>query len=147
MKFRNGFISNSSSASFVIYGFLMPENIENPFTFVMNNFFNVSKEKLKEQMLKNSYWKNEINTSDGMEEYCRDIFYDYESDDFDIIYGEGTPDDGIIIGKKIFYGDASLDMHDIEYDIEELNEIVQPLKNKIEDNNIPVKIYAGTINC
>lgn len=118
MKIRNGFVSNSSSSSFVIYGVKIEDkSVED----IVKQFY--SEEELKE-FGEDDYW---------------DLLYSRKLNDkigFDIL----TDDIECWVGKIISESDESY-MNDGEMSFEEIVEARDKLKEFFPD--LESKIYAG----
>lgn len=136
-KYRLGFVSNSSSSSFVVKGYLLPKD-------------NFDYHKMIEIMD-----KFEFDYGDNLEEdNIKDIFYNYFLDElrnkklfmsYEPEYGS-PDDDTIIIGKLL----AEIDSEDMYFDtmvldLEETPELKQ-IKEKMNINT-PIKIIFGTRIC
>jgi len=152
MKIRAGFVSNSSSASFVIVGFEVDASDSKE---VVKKIFDLSDEDIMEKM-KNSFYgekPEDIEDPDQIKEFCDELLYDLkdEKKNFDWLYGEGSvPDGKMIVGKLLSYirSDDYGDNIDgtSEFTIEELATTIQELKTKMESTE-PTKVYTGSMCC
>ncbi|KKM62757.1 hypothetical protein LCGC14_1518400 [marine sediment metagenome] len=153
MKFRTGFVSNSSSASFVIVGFTV-DYTSSP--EIVKNIFGLSDEDIMEKMRANNYYgkyPEKIKDPEEIKEFCDELLYDLnkEEKEFDCLFGEGSiPDGKIIVGKLLSYI-RSEDYGDnidgtSEFTIEELTTSIQELKTKMKTTE-PIKVYTGSMCC
>lgn len=136
-KYRLGFVSNSSSSSFVVKGYLLPKD-------------NFDYHKMTEIMD-----KFEFDYGDNLEEdNIKDIFYNYFLDElrdkelFMSYYTEdGSPDDDTIIIGKLLAETDSEDMYfnTMVLDLEDTPELKQ-IKEKMNIDT-PIKIIVGTRYC
>ncbi len=153
MKYRNGFVSNSSTSSFVICGFLVPgsENYnQNARKEVLEKLYGITKADVKNEMSKKKFWKDEVDDPEQVNEYFNEMFYEYkrEKNGISIVSGEGSPHKGIIVGEILYrsddddYGIASR-----EDDLGELIKKVLPIREKMGCTESKIKLYMGTLNC
>ena len=153
MKNRSGFVSNSSSCSFVVCGFLVPESsncgIEG-YRTVLEKAFGITEEKIIERMKENKYYKDGIDDPDAVKEFIYEVFSEYRDvdDGIGILDGEGIPGDGVLVGKIICYsGSEDSYMPSEEYDMEEIIEEIKPIREKMGCPEVPIKLYTGTKCC
>ena len=137
MKFRLGFVSNSSSSSFVVKGFLLPKEDfnHNKMIEIMDKF--------------------EFDYGDNLEEdNIKDIFYNYFLDElrdkkmFMSYYEEdGSPDDDtIIIGELL----ADIDNSEGYIPTTVIDTEPSPKLDSIKEKmgiDSPIKIIVGTRCC
>ena len=137
MKIRTGFVSNSSSSSFVVKGFLLPKEDfnHNKMIEIMDKF--------------------EFDYGDNLEEdNIKDIFYNYFLDElrdkkmFMSYYEEdGSPDDDtIIIGELLADIDSSEGYIPTTVIDAEPSLKLNKIKEKMNINS-PIKIIVGTRCC
>ncbi len=147
MKLRKGFVSNSSTCSFIICGYKVADEKNN--FLVVQKLLGKTKEEILVEMKACSYYKDKELSDNDIEDYCCDYLYEitFEKDGFDIEIGEGV--DGIIIGKRL--ADISSDDSDIpneEYELGEIQVILDVVKEKMGlSDGITPKIYMGSKCC
>lgn len=137
MKIRSGFVSNSSSSSFVVKGYLLPkDNFDyNKMIEIMDKFEFDYGEDLDEDTIKDIfYWEFTDMLS------CKNIYIGTNTED-------GCPDDNtLMIGELL----AEVDDEGCYFDTMVLDlensPSLEDLKEKL-DINAPIKIIVGTRCC
>jgi len=141
MKIRQGFVSNSSSCSFIICGFKLPEEKSKE---TYKKITKKTDEEVLSDMRENSYYKDQKEIQDyDIEDYCNDILYEGISG-VDIEMGEGV--EGVVIGRKL----TTCDDYGIDqavWDIDELKNEAESIREKMGFEDYPIKIYCGTKCC
>ena len=151
MKIRNGFVSNSSSSSFVIVGTTLDRTEEN-FKILCEkycpedtNFEDFEEKKCCDRIIKSKEKfcptcgksvdeiETTINWSDVFNEYS------YDFDGLDVHQGEY--DDDIVIGKSM-----RLDLEGDEVEINDFIKQLQESKEFVEKMNLggKIKLHVGT---
>lgn len=147
MKIRSGFVSNSSSCSFIICGFKLSDNRDK--IEIVKKLTGKTEEDLILEMLETCYYRDKTIsdiTSDDMDDYCSELLYGGRIGVADIEMGEGV--DGIVIGKNISSFEPEVnDLHSAEIDIDELLEEVKCIRNTMGPIETPIRIYTGTKCC
>jgi len=131
MKIRSGFVSNSSSSSFILFGIKVEDK---EYKDLCESF--LPKECIDKYIEK--YYKDEDKEDI---EWC-DLWYDNQDEtELDVIrcgYGGET-----WIGKTLADGDDKLEMGDLSF--EEMNKMAEEIKKKLPDGEC--KLYYGTYGC
>ena len=147
MKYRNGFVSNSSSSSFVAVGF----TVSNKTTYkeMFNKLFNLDDDKIKQMMKKDSSLKKKEDIKD-IENFCYEnsyeIFEELKTKYTIISEDYGAPINFYIIGKYIAEGDEVGTLDEDSFSIVDLIKELTPLKEKINSKS-EIKVYVGTKSC
>jgi len=139
MKIRTGFVSNSSTSSFVICGYKIPE--ETPHQEIMQKLLGITENDIINKMKKEYHYKDKDINEEDIKDYCSEWLYDIRSgqNDIDILMGEGI--DGIIIGIMISSGDP---IEDNEISMTEIHKKLEKIENCFDVKDMPIKIFAGT---
>lgn len=137
MKIRSGFVSNSSSSSFVVKGYLLPkDNFDyNKMIEIMDKFEFDYGEDLDEDTIKDIfYWEFTDMLS------CKNIYIGTNTED-------GCPDDDtLMIGELLAEADDEGGYFDTMVLDLENSPSLEDLKEKL-DINTPIKIIVGTRCC
>lgn len=137
MKIRSGFVSNSSSSSFVLKGYLLPkDNFDyNKMIEIMNKFEFDYGEDLDEDTIKDIfYWEFTDMLS------SKNIYIGTNTED-------GCPDnDTLMIGELLAEADDEGGYFDTMVLDSENSPLLEDLKEKL-DINAPIKIIVGTRYC
>lgn len=137
MKIRSGFVSNSSSSSFVVKGYLLPkDNFDyNKMIEIMDKFEFDYGEDLDEDTIKDIfYWEFTDMLS------SKDIYIGTNTED-------GCPDDDtLMIGELLAEVDDEGGYFDTMVLDLENSPSLEDLKEKL-DINAPIKIIVGTRCC
>lgn len=130
MKIRTSFVSNSSSASFVLVGFELNEKFD--MAIFLENHFGVSKEEIDREMEKYGY--------------VDDLFWSklHDSDIMVMLNREmGSPrNNSTIIGKQLAVNIEDKIGTTLEINYEEIKEEVDDLRDRMEQDG-PIRIYIG----
>ena len=133
MKIRQGFVSNSSSSSFILVGIKLDDSL---------NTEELAKKYIKEEVI-TEYIGSDIDkyTGDDSDGWWNDLWYEcaYDGDFIDENLDFINDDDRSFLGKIL--ADDDDDLEDGEYSISELSKIADGFG--FED----CKIYFGTRQC
>ncbi len=150
MKIRSGFVSNSSSSSFVLFGVKIgTELTEDLMKEIMEAFdFDWEKEipKLQKQREKSSWYKDGDHKVDVDEVFCDTFRYGVmNKKGLDIISSsdDGAPDNTVYIGKSIHHSEE--DGTQI-IDFSELPDIIKDIQKRMKTKQ-KGEIIIGTRMC
>ena len=140
MKCRSGFVSNSSSSSFVIYGANIPEQ-ELSKTRFLKEVVGIQNPKVpsdfEDEWEYNDYFYNEAY------DFCSkgDSYFGFSEED-------GSENGCVLIGVKIAEGDEFNNIGENSVSISKLDEDFSKLKNKLGlTEEIKTKIIVGSRCC
>ena len=147
MKIRTGFISNSSTSSFIICGFTLLDEKNN--FIIVSKLLGLTKEDVIAEMKTRSYYKDQEIEEYDIEDFCSEYLQDlnFEKDGFDVEFGEGI--EGIIVGKHIVKIDSEdSDLDKSETSLTDLTEITEKVRKKLGiSEDISPALYTGTKCC
>jgi len=145
MKIRTGFVSNSSTCSFIICGYQFSEKIF--YQDILQKLLGITTEGIMARMKINNYYKDKQIEDSDIEDYCADWIYDinFKNDGIDVQTGEGI--DRIIIGIRIAEFDK--DTMQIENSKTSLQKLQEQMKiiGELLGIDVQPKIYTGSYNC
>ena len=149
MKIRNGFVSNSSSSSFIVKGFVV-ESYKLDDKKLVDNIFTAFPE-IKQKVDK--YIEGYKNLGIDDYEVQREVYYGLM--DLDIYYADcmedGAPKNCTIFGTLLEDTGEAEYIHDMVIDCtldEKLESLQSLLKNSLKtDDDLSVKIVCGTRSC
>lgn len=139
MKIRSGFVSNSSSSSFIVKGFML-DSKKYTYTEIMKRFGYLTEEIIKKATENGKYTWEDV-------EY--ETFWDFRDENEDIKVLEGYEDDiddgYIFIGEKLFDSDESylpkMTLKAIDSDI------TKKIREKLDLQDEELVIACGTRAC
>lgn len=131
MKLRSGFVSNSSTSSFILKGFVLSKD-------------DISLENLVEKLNIGSNESEDINFY--LYEYLREYF---DKKDLSILINseDGAPNNSIVIGSML--QDTEYELMDMVIDFELDNKLIEQkqLLESVVGKELPVRIIVGTRCC
>lgn len=146
-KIRQGFVSNSSSSSFILRGFLVDKN-----KYTQESLLQLMNIMPDEDKIQETFERYNYNTR---EDVIEDIFYDKMFnyfDDIDLFFGasseDGCPDkDVYMIGEMLYdsYYDDTCDTQIIDGKLS--NAKLQAIQDKLGLEDSDVKIICGERCC
>ena len=125
MKIRNGFVSNSSSSSFVIFGAPITEQTE----ATILELAGVTREVFEEDYYSDLEW------------------FSQEHSDLEFSCLRTDDSNNYLIGTIICYGDTSGYLESTEFSLDELDKIATELSNKFGISKEQFTLRTGTRAC
>lgn len=140
MKLRIGFVSNSSTSSFVICGFKIPS--EGSYLSMMQKILGKTAEEIVGEMKQRAYYKDKAITQDEIESYCADGVHEIRAKDdgVDVEMGEGI--DGIIVGISLA-SPGDYEMEETEINLPEIQKKLEDIRERLGIGDTPIKIFSG----
>ena len=145
MKYRGGFVSNSSSSSFIIMGALVKTNRQTRYEDILKTLNIDYKDRLKKYV--NEYCPGEEADDDVIAEFFyEEIQSELDKKDIMVIWdGSHVKDGYVLIGKVLVPGD--------DYGVDEAVIDLDAFKRKRKEaedllgEGYDVKLYAGSYPC
>ncbi len=138
MKIRQGFVSNSSSSSFLAIGMKMdyPDDVAE----FVSKLTNMSRKDIERKVVE--VFHNKVSISeDDIQEFCSEWLWDIEKDaGVNVIIEEDR--EWIIVGKEIGCS-YNTSVEAIDEDIDEVTKSMEIVRDKMGFTDIPIKMYLG----
>lgn len=140
MKIRTGFVSNSSSSSFVVAGYDIGSDKDIDYLDLYMKLTGDTLEEVKSAMLKTNYYKDKTEDPEEVRSYV--VGYLLNNMDFDVYMGS---DDGVgnrcIIGITIAGGDECGYLDDGSCSFNEIIKELEPIKKALSPDS-EIRIYT-----
>ena len=169
MKTRNGFVSNSSSASFVLIGFevdslrfsredilqrICPGKIPpKPETEKKRGCTHLEIEALFCPECGKSMWIEDVEAIDKWEYRIEDLYYDLQREG-DIVCIKNDGDGGAPAGKMLIgaqiarWTDVMEGVNEFTFDLSDQIDEIEKIREQFGlEKDLKIKIYGGTENC
>ena len=138
MKFRNGFVSNSSSSSFLAIGMKM-DYPDDTAEFV-SKLTNMSRKDIERKVIETIHNKISI-SEDDIQDFCADWLWDIEEESgLNVIIEEDN--EWIIIGKEIGCS-YNTSVEAVDADIEAITKSMEIARDKMGFTDFPIEMYLG----
>lgn len=148
MKIRTGFVSNSSTSSFVIIGFNLGSDGDITYEYIYTRITGKTSEEITKAMKesKHAWYRDGTKDQNDRDEYVREELW--HEINFGVQMGiDSGVGNKVVIGKTIASAGSEGDyFDDIEIDFDEMRKELEPLKQKF-DKDLELKIFVGTQNC
>lgn len=144
MKLRDGFVSNSSTSSFVICGYKISG--ENLYQNIIQKLLGITIENIIDKIKKEDYYKDKDIDQKDIESHCSEWLYDIKNEQEGIDFYMPEHVDGILVGITIVdisNGDCEY-VEDQEINMAEMQEKLEVIRNRFDIDDIPAKIFTGT---
>jgi len=154
MKIRIGFVSNSSTSSFVLAGFDLGSDKDISYEHIYTSITGKTKEEITQEMKdsKHDWYGENVDNQSYRDEYIREEVWNDMEDYFDFLLAihsgsESGVGDKVVIGKTLARsGSMGDEWVDMEINMAQLIEELDPLKQKL-GNDSELKIFLGTELC
>ena len=162
MKIRLGFVSNSSSSSFVAIGFSLPEKEnKNIYLNFLMKVTNLSQQEIKDKiskMYRDEKYKEIQDNSEEMFKLARELFYEEFYAEYNNLeeYNEikilddtevGAPRGQIFLGFDIMESKDEGDIQERIAPLSKYTSLLNQIKDKLGINDSEIKILTGTRMC
>lgn len=140
MKIRNGFVSNSSSSSFLLIGVKIPYPEEKDIANILAKTLDIPEEDITKKVQEaHGMFADEFDVHEICKEWIWDV--NFKEHGIDMI-SDREDEEWLIIGKEIgcSYNDS---VETIDMDLTELIEHIEVVRDRIGLTDVPVQLYLG----
>lgn len=138
MKIRNGFVSNSSSSSFLAVGMKIPYPKKEDIVNVLAKTLDITEEDIMKKVQEaHGMFADEWD----IEEYCQEWIWDINFRDHGIDMITDRDDEWLLIGKEIAsaYNES---VEAIDADLAEITKSIEKVRDRL-GLEVPVQLYLG----
>ena len=136
MKLRDGFVSNSSTCSFVFAGYKVGD-ISKSYQGIIQKLLGITPEEIVKRMRQDSYYKNKPISQDSIEDFCADWVnnMDLEEDGMQVLRDDGYGE--MIVG---------VDLENGKIDFDDVAEKLKVIGERLGTDQ-KAKVYSGEYSC